>query len=71
MNGASTGMLTPFGVGGAAAIAGTGTSSSVRTTAISSQLSFFGQRTQSLQTFSGSVSFVTTSKPIFYKNRCS
>jgi len=39
--------------------------------AISSQFSFFGQRTQSLQTFSGSVSFSTTSKPSFSKKRCS
>ena len=41
----------------------TGTSGSTRTIAISSQPSRFGQRTQSLQTFSGSVSFVDDLEP--------
>ena len=65
-------MLTPRGVGVArGSSARTGTSCSVRTIAISSQPSRFGHRTQSLQTFSGSVSLSTTSKPSFSKNRCS
>ena len=64
-------MLTPFGVFAAVGISMIGTSGSTRTIAISSQLSFFGQRTQSLHTFSGRLSFGTTSNPSFSKNRCS
>src|SRR5437667_8616145 len=64
----STGMLTPLGVGVAAGSSTMGTSSRTRTMAISSQPSRLGHLTQSDQTFSGSESFGTTSKPSFSKN---
>ena len=64
-------MLTPLGVGAAVGMTIIGTSCNVRTIAISSHPSRFGQRTQSLQTFSGSVSLLTTSKPSFSKKACS